>query len=184
MYGKVTSMKLIDVTTPCQSNPDLWFEEDKESIEKAKGICNTCPFKEACLAQAEKEKEVWGVWGGKNFNSSRYQSTNKARGLCRNGKHDLPNGGRCAECRKATRAAHDKRRAERRKIHGREKDTRTSHGKKHKNKVGGTCKSGHNLTTDNTKIRPFDGAVMCKECYSKVKPKMRPSRKLEDTWRF
>lgn len=51
---------------PCSKMPEMWFDEEREAIAKAR--CSSCPFKAECLQRAldfeEKEKYLWGVWGG------------------------------------------------------------------------------------------------------------------------
>lgn len=174
-------MNVVEVKTACQSNPDMWFSEEKDDIKKAIAYCNLCPFKEKCLAQAEADKEVHGIWGGKNFQSSKYQSTNKARGLCRNGLHEIPEGGGpCKPCRAKSQAAYDKRKKKR----VRKPDTRSRGSRWIKNEVGGFCHNGHYLTLNNTKVRPNDGALMCTQCFKRVQPKIRKTRKEADTWRL
>jgi WhiB family transcriptional regulator, redox-sensing transcriptional regulator len=50
---------------PCWSaDPDLWFAERPEDVERAKALCVPCPLREACLAGALERREPWGVWGG------------------------------------------------------------------------------------------------------------------------
>lgn len=158
----------------------MWFSEDKDEIKRAIAFCNVCPVKESCLRQAEEMNEVNGIWGGKNFQSSRYQSTNKARGLCRNGLHELPGGGSCPACRAKSQAAYAIRKADLRKKREQE-NPRGSRWKK--NVIGGFCHNNHYLTINNTKVRPNDGALMCTQCFKRVQPKIRPTRREGDTWR-
>ena len=50
-----------------QSDPELFFVEDKHStkqIAKAKGICHFCPEIKACRTYALKADERYGIWGG------------------------------------------------------------------------------------------------------------------------
>lgn len=173
-------MKMQVVRVECQKNPELWFSEDKNDMADAISICNRCPLKDTCLRQAIENHEVNGIWGGVSFNSSKYQSMNKVRGLCRNGKHELPNGGPCAECRKATRKKHDQKKKARYRAEGRYQNK----GKKHKNVVGGKCKNGHDLNANNTKVRSYDGALMCTQCYRRVQPKIIPRTQDSLRWRF
>lgn len=49
---------------PCSANPDLWFGESPEELEKAKALCAHCPVRAACLEGALSRREPWGVWGG------------------------------------------------------------------------------------------------------------------------
>lgn len=50
----------------CKGKTDLFFPDDEDpkkdaKIEKAKSICETCPFQAQCLEMGMKEKH--GVWG-------------------------------------------------------------------------------------------------------------------------
>jgi len=50
---------------PCQQHPpDLWFAEHPADVETAKALCAPCPLKDACLSEALRRSEPWGVWGG------------------------------------------------------------------------------------------------------------------------
>lgn len=46
-------------------DPELWFSGVRNT-RRAKEICNRCPAREACLAQALDEKIAYGIWGGLN----------------------------------------------------------------------------------------------------------------------
>lgn len=50
---------------------DLFFSEDPEDILDAKSICETCPVRRQCLSWALDNKEIWGVWGGRDENEIR-----------------------------------------------------------------------------------------------------------------
>lgn len=45
-------------------DPELWFPEEGGSPEAARAICARCPVQEACLQQALRNREPYGVWGG------------------------------------------------------------------------------------------------------------------------
>ena len=50
---------------PCwTADPDLWFAERPDDVERAKALCVPCPLREACLSGALERREPWGVWGG------------------------------------------------------------------------------------------------------------------------
>ena len=66
--------ELLDATptagreVPCQANdPDLWFAESPQDLERAKAMCIDCPVRAQCLAGALARREPWGVWGGEIF---------------------------------------------------------------------------------------------------------------------
>jgi WhiB family transcriptional regulator, redox-sensing transcriptional regulator len=52
---------------PCSSDPDLFFAEAPEDVERAKALCGLCPVQSACLAGALQRGEPYGVWGGALF---------------------------------------------------------------------------------------------------------------------
>jgi WhiB family redox-sensing transcriptional regulator len=50
---------------PCWAvDPDLFFAESPNDVERAKLVCADCPFRADCLAGALQRREPWGVWGG------------------------------------------------------------------------------------------------------------------------
>ena len=49
---------------PCTDDPDLFFAEAPEDVERAKAICRGCRARLACLTGALERREPWGVWGG------------------------------------------------------------------------------------------------------------------------
>ena len=53
---------------PCRSyDPELFFAERPEDVERAKALCTGCPVRLACKAGALQRREPWGVWGGELF---------------------------------------------------------------------------------------------------------------------
>ncbi|MDO3395822.1 WhiB family transcriptional regulator [Nocardioides cremeus] len=53
---------------PCRvANPELWFAESPQDVERAKALCLDCPVRQLCLAGALERREPWGVWGGELF---------------------------------------------------------------------------------------------------------------------
>jgi len=56
-----------DESTPCRSDPELWFAESPEDVELAKERCQSCPVIQECLAGAQERGEPCGVWGGQLF---------------------------------------------------------------------------------------------------------------------
>lgn len=50
---------------PCHAGePDLWFAENPDDLERAKELCGGCPVRRQCLEAALDRAEPWGVWGG------------------------------------------------------------------------------------------------------------------------
>ena len=163
-------MKTIKVTSPCQSDPELWFSENKEDIQRSIDICGTCPLKGTCLITAIENKEVHGVWGGKDFNVKGYVSYNKTQGFCRQGKHRLAVWGPCVDCKAESQKRYNqKRKATDRKY---EKNRNRPY---QRYVMGGTCAKGHDLTPQTTKIREYDKAITCIPCNAnRVKPVVVP----------
>jgi WhiB family redox-sensing transcriptional regulator len=53
---------------PCRlTNPELFFAESPEDVERAKALCLGCPVRLVCIAGALERREPWGVWGGELF---------------------------------------------------------------------------------------------------------------------
>ena len=50
------------------ADPDLFFSDSAGDIEAAKAICRSCPAIAECLRGAQERREVFGVWGGTDFN--------------------------------------------------------------------------------------------------------------------
>lgn len=69
-----------DVELPCRSEPDLFFSESPEEVERAKSMCGGCPVQELCLAGALKRREPWGVWGGELFDDGVVVPRKRPRG--------------------------------------------------------------------------------------------------------
>ena len=56
------------IELPCQDqDPDLFFAELPDDVERAKAFCAQCPVQALCLAAAVARQEPWGVWGGSWF---------------------------------------------------------------------------------------------------------------------
>lgn len=51
---------------------EYFFSEVAEQVSEAKEICSVCPVREQCLQSALNNKEVWGVWGGRDEMEIRY----------------------------------------------------------------------------------------------------------------
>lgn len=49
---------------PCRIDPDLFFAEKPEDVERARALCGDCPVRAGCLAGALQRGEPFGVWGG------------------------------------------------------------------------------------------------------------------------
>ena len=52
---------------PCTDKTEMFFPEFGEVAEKtreAKALCATCPMVLACLNQALKDNQQYGIWGG------------------------------------------------------------------------------------------------------------------------
>jgi WhiB family transcriptional regulator, redox-sensing transcriptional regulator len=64
----------------CFHAPELFFAEQPEAVEQAKGLCRTCPVRVQCLAGALRRREPWGVWGGELLDRGVVIARKRARG--------------------------------------------------------------------------------------------------------
>ena len=47
------------------TDPDMFFSDNWQTVEKAKEFCNTqCEVRAQCLKRAMEDDEQHGVWGG------------------------------------------------------------------------------------------------------------------------
>ena len=67
------------------ADPDLFFGTSGEwpkaraaRVAKARACCFACPIRLACLEVAEANREVYGVWGGVDFETERGQRSAQA----------------------------------------------------------------------------------------------------------
>lgn len=51
----------------CKGMLDLFYSENYEDQDRAKGICNRCEVWKPCLAYATLNREKEGVWGGTTY---------------------------------------------------------------------------------------------------------------------
>ena len=66
---------------PCHTgDPDLFFAERPDDLEKAKALCVDCPARAACLAAALDRAEPWGVWGGEILDQGAVIARKRPRG--------------------------------------------------------------------------------------------------------
>lgn len=66
---------------PCSTHdPELWFAESPEELERAKALCRGCPARLACLAAASERREPSGVWGGEIFHRGHVIPRKRPRG--------------------------------------------------------------------------------------------------------
>ena len=66
---------------PCHlGDPDLWFAETPDGLERAKTLCASCPVRRQCLMAALERAEPWGVWGGEIFDRGAIVSCKRPRG--------------------------------------------------------------------------------------------------------
>jgi len=74
---------------PCfSSDPELFFAESPEDVERAKLICGASAVRQQCLTGALERHEMWGVWGGEYFESGFVIPRKRPRGRPR--KHAIP----------------------------------------------------------------------------------------------
>lgn len=70
------------MSTPCQTDPELWWSDDKADVTMAKEACAFCPEKVSCLAKAEERGETSGVWGGEDFKGRNGRRRRQDRRAC------------------------------------------------------------------------------------------------------
>ena len=65
----VLNTKNIYVEGACSGRGEhhLFFSERPEELARAQAICDNCPVRIQCLAEALERSEEWGVWGGVIF---------------------------------------------------------------------------------------------------------------------
>ncbi|WP_276313758.1 WhiB family transcriptional regulator [Antribacter gilvus] len=72
---------LMNSLLPCRTNdPELWFAEHSDQVERAKALCRSCPLQAGCLAGALDRQEPWGVWGGEVFVDGAVVARKRGRG--------------------------------------------------------------------------------------------------------
>jgi WhiB family transcriptional regulator, redox-sensing transcriptional regulator len=71
---------------PCQvHDPDLWFADAPQELERAKALCRDCPAQLACLTGAIERGESTGVWGGQILDKGEIVTHKRPRGRPRKG---------------------------------------------------------------------------------------------------
>lgn len=50
---------------------EWFFSEEPDEKYAAKNLCFSCPVRKDCIKFALEEKEIWGVWGGRDENEIR-----------------------------------------------------------------------------------------------------------------
>lgn len=50
---------------------DNFFSNDPQEKYEAKNLCFTCPVRKECVKWALENKQIWGVWGGRDENEIR-----------------------------------------------------------------------------------------------------------------
>ena len=97
---------------------EWFFSEEPEEKYAAKNLCFACPVRKDCIKYALEEKQIWGVWGGRDENEIRRILSVDANGdECRRERYpqcpfcfartsklktyivDLPGGGRWTTAR-------------------------------------------------------------------------------------
>jgi WhiB family redox-sensing transcriptional regulator len=50
---------------------EWFFSEEPDEKYAAKNLCFSCPVRKDCIKYALEEKQIWGVWGGRDENEIR-----------------------------------------------------------------------------------------------------------------
>jgi len=77
------SMKNVRARTaelPCRAAPQLFFAEDPAQLLQAKALCRQCLVRRACLTDALRRREPWGVWGGELLDRGEIITGRRPRG--------------------------------------------------------------------------------------------------------
>ncbi len=78
---QATSTRFDTRDLPCRRyDPELWFAETPDDVERAKALCLGCPIIDMCLSDANSRREPWGVWGGELFQSGAVVACKRPRG--------------------------------------------------------------------------------------------------------
>lgn len=168
------------VSTPCQSDPDIFYSDKEKDKTKAKEMCSGCSVKSRCFRQATEENEKFGIWGGVEFNNP------KALGpeMCFNGVHRLPKertNNKCSECAKENKKLYHARPEvkEARRISSKNRSSQRN------NRIGGLCRSKQHVLTPANTDRRSDGALMCLDCYQSPRIKrFRSDKGVRDGYGF
>ena len=51
----------------CKGQLELFYDENPESMDRAKQVCRQCPISQGCLSLALENGEAWGIWGGTDW---------------------------------------------------------------------------------------------------------------------
>lgn len=65
---------------PCRLEPELYFAELPQHVERAKALCAGCPLQALCLQTALQAAEPWGVWGGELIENGKILPQKRRRG--------------------------------------------------------------------------------------------------------
>jgi WhiB family redox-sensing transcriptional regulator len=68
------------IDLPCTQDPELFFAESPQDVDRAKAMCRGCSARIACLAGALERSEPWGVWGGELVMSGAIVPRKRPRG--------------------------------------------------------------------------------------------------------
>ena len=79
------------LSVPChEEEPDLWFAETPDELERAKALCTDCPIRRECLNSALERQEPWGVWGGEILDRGTIVARKRPRGRPRKNPQRSP----------------------------------------------------------------------------------------------
>lgn len=80
-FAELLGDPLFALDLPCHTgNPDLFFAEKPDDLDRAKALCLDCPLRSECLAGALNRGEPWGVWGGEIFDHGAIIARKRPRG--------------------------------------------------------------------------------------------------------
>jgi WhiB family redox-sensing transcriptional regulator len=73
----------VGLDLPCTEEPELFFAESPEDVERAKAMCRGCEARIVCLTGALERREPWGVWGGELLMNGAIVPRKRRRGRTR-----------------------------------------------------------------------------------------------------
>ena len=79
----MSTLAIPRISLPCQDDQidaDMWFADQPQLLEEAKGLCKQCPLQVPCLESAMEREEPWGVWGGEIFERGQIVARKRPRG--------------------------------------------------------------------------------------------------------
>lgn len=88
---------------PCQTNPDAWFGDDPDDIERAKAGCLECPASRRIPCREQGWNHEYGVWGGLSPLDRQRESPARYRRLVESAEREAARSDRVLKITRALR---------------------------------------------------------------------------------